>query len=142
MLPEVNKTYNLTKDLEGCSIAGASSRAISACTVAWERPDQFRKVISLIGGFTNIRGGDAYLGEVRETERKPIRVFIQDGVLDHGNPRDASRDWHLRNRAMVAALKQERYGMPLAFGEGGHSDDHGDAILPDILRRIWRHDPK
>jgi len=31
-----------------------------AFTVAWERPDQFRKVISHIGSFTNIRGGHVY----------------------------------------------------------------------------------
>jgi len=30
---------------------------ICAFTVAWERTDQFRKVLSTIGSFTNIRGG-------------------------------------------------------------------------------------
>ena len=49
LLPEVGKTYNLTKDPEGRAIGGSSSGAICAWTVAWERPDEFRKVISLIG---------------------------------------------------------------------------------------------
>ena len=42
MLPEVGKTYNLTKDPAGRAIGGTSSGAICAFTVAWERPDAFR----------------------------------------------------------------------------------------------------
>jgi enterochelin esterase-like enzyme len=142
LLPEVGKTYNLTKDPEGRAIGGASSGAICAFTVAWERPDQFRKVISLIGSFTNIKGGHMYPEFIRKSERKPIRVFIQDGVNDNRNPIDPRMDWHLQNQAMVAALKEKGYDMTHVFGEGGHSDDHGGAILPDILRWIWRDYPK
>ena len=47
MLPEVGKTYNLTKDPAGRAIGGASSGALCAFTVAWHRPDQFRNVISM-----------------------------------------------------------------------------------------------
>ena len=43
ILPEVGKKYNLTKDPEGRAICGVSSGGICAFTVAWERPDQFRK---------------------------------------------------------------------------------------------------
>ncbi len=43
---------------------------------------------------------------------------------------------------MVAALKEKGYDMTNVFGEGGHSDDHGGAILPDILRWLWRDYPK
>ena len=46
ILPEVGKTYNLTTDPEQRAIAGSSSGGICAFTVAWERPDAFRKVIS------------------------------------------------------------------------------------------------
>ena len=78
MLPEVGKNYNLTKDPDGRAIGGTSSGAICAFTVAWERPDEFRKVISCIGSFTNIRGGHVYPDLVRKTDSKPIRIFIQD----------------------------------------------------------------
>lgn len=142
ILPEVGKTYNLTKDPEGRAIGGASSGAICAFTVAWERPDQFRKVISLIGSFTNIRGGHVYPDLVRKADRKPIRVFIQDGIHDLRNPRDPRRDWHLQNQAMVAALTEKGYDVKHVFGEGGHSDDHGGALLPEILRWLWRDYPK
>ncbi len=142
LLPEVGKTYNLTKDPEGRAIGGASSGAICAFTVAWERPDQFRKVISLIGSFTDLRGGHVYPDLVRKAEKKPIRVFIQDGTKDNRNAQRPTRDWHLQNQAMVAALTEKGYDMAHVFGDGTHSDNHGGAILPDILRWIWRDYPK
>ncbi|HXT41084.1 MAG TPA: alpha/beta hydrolase-fold protein, partial [Candidatus Angelobacter sp.] len=52
ILPAVGKKYNLTKDPEGRAIAGISSGAICAWTVAWERPGEFRKVLSAVGSFT------------------------------------------------------------------------------------------
>jgi enterochelin esterase family protein len=142
MLPEVGKSYNLTKNPAGRAIGGASSGAICAFTVAWERPAAFRKVISLIGSFTNIRGGHVYPDLVRKSDRKPIRVFVQDGIHDNRKPDNPARDWYLQNQAMVAALKEKGYDMKYVFGEGGHSDDHGGAILPDILRWLWRDYPK
>ncbi len=54
ILPEVGKTYRLTDDPEGRAIQGNSSGGICAFTVAWERPDAFRKVVSYIGSFTSI----------------------------------------------------------------------------------------
>jgi len=142
MLPEVGKRYNLTKDPKGRAIGGASSGAIAAFTVAWERPAEFRNVISLIGSFTNLRGGHVYPELVRKSDPKPIRVFIQDGIHDNRNPANPERDWYLQNQAMVAALKEKGYDMTHVFGEGNHSDNHGGAILPEILRWIWRDYPK
>src|SRR5690606_29810236 len=54
LLPEVGKTYRLTDDVDGRAIGGTSSGAICAFTVAWHRPDVFRKVISMIGSYTSI----------------------------------------------------------------------------------------
>jgi enterochelin esterase-like enzyme len=141
MLPEVGKKYNLTKDPAGRCIGGSSSGAICAFTVAWERPDQFRKVISLIGSFTNIRGGHVYPELVRKTEPKPIRIFLQDGSNDLRSPKNLQKDWHLQNQAMVAAFKEKGYDMKFEFGEGAHSDEHGGSIMPEILRWMWRDYP-
>ncbi|MFG0332635.1 MAG: alpha/beta hydrolase, partial [Maioricimonas sp. JB049] len=49
ILPAVGKQYNLSDDPECRAICGASSGGICAFTVAWERPDDFRKVVSQIG---------------------------------------------------------------------------------------------
>jgi hypothetical protein len=51
------------------------------------------------------------------------------------------RDWYLQNQKMVAALKEKGYDMAHVFGKGGHSDDHGGAMLPQMLRWIWRDFP-
>ena len=141
ILPEVAAKYNLTTDPTGRAIGGSSSGGICAFTVAWHRPDQFRNVISLIGSFTNIHGGHVYPQLVRDATNKPIRVFLQDGVNDLRSPNDLDRDWHLQNQAMVAALTERKYDMAYVFGEGGHSDDHGGAILPEMLQWIWRDYP-
>jgi enterochelin esterase-like enzyme len=140
VLPEVGKTFNLTKDPDGRCIGGTSSGAICAFNVAWERPDIFRKVISCIGSFTNIRGGHVYPEMIRATEKKPIRVFLEDTLRDNPNA-DPRRDWHKQNELMVAALREKQYDMTYLFADGTHSDSHGGSIMPDMLGWIWRDYP-
>ncbi|MCE9566083.1 MAG: esterase family protein [Planctomycetes bacterium] len=135
ILPEVSKTVKLRNDAAGRAICGISSGGICAFTAAWERPDLFSKVLSHIGSFTNIRGGDVYPGLIRKTEKKPLRVFLQDGFGDldnlHGN-------WPQANLAMAASLKFMDYDYKLVMGDGPHGGKHGGAILPDSLRWLWR----
>ncbi len=137
MLPEVAKSYNLRKDAAGRAIGGISSGGICAFTVAWERPDLFGNVLSHVGSFTNIRGGDVYPGLIRKTQRnpKPIRVFLQDGDNDLDN---AFGNWPLANRQMAAALKFAKYDYQFVMGTEGHNGKHGGAILPESLRWLWR----
>lgn len=126
---------NLSPDPELRAIGGQSSGGICAFTVAWERPDQFRKVLSHIGSFVNIRGGHHYPALIRKTERKPLRVFLQDGSNDlnnlHGN-------WPLANQQMASALQFAGYDYKFVFGTGAHNGRHGGTILPDSLRWLWR----
>ena len=135
ILPEVGKTVTLTEDPEGRAICGISSGGICAFTVAWERPDAFRKVLSHVGSFTNIRGGHAYPTLIRKTPKKPLRVFLQDGEKDVDNQFGS---WWLANLQMEAALKFARYDYKFVGGVGGHNDKHGASILPDSLRWLWR----
>ena len=138
ILPAVGQEYSLTDDPQGRAICGISSGGICAFTVAWERPDAFSKVISYVGSFTNIRGGHVYPALIRKTEKKPIRVFLQDGENDldnlHGN-------WPLANREMAAALKFAGYDYRFEMGSEGHNAKHGAAILPEMLRWLWRDYP-
>ncbi len=138
ILPKVESKYKITSDPAGRAICGASSGGICAFTAAWERPDQFSKVISHIGSFVNIRHGDTYPGIIRKTEKKPIRVYLQDGSNDldneHGN-------WPLGNQQMVQALRYKGYDLKFEYGGGAHNGNHGGAILPDALRWIWRDYP-
>jgi enterochelin esterase-like enzyme len=143
LLPELTKDYKISADPNDRAIAGASSGAICAFTVAWQRPDQFRKVISTIGSFTNIKGGHVYPDLIREAEPKPIRVFLQDGLNDNrggrrGGGYDPKWDWHAQNRKMVEALTEKKYDMNYTWGIGTHSNKQGGAIMPDMLRWLWR----
>ena len=136
ILPEVAKSYRLTDDPVRRAIGGISSGGICAFTVAWQRPDAFRKVLSHVGSFTNIRGGHVYPSLIRKTKpAKPIRVLLQAGERDldneHGN-------WWLANQEMVAALRFAGYDYRFEPGPGGHDGKYGGAILPDSLRWLWR----
>jgi enterochelin esterase family protein len=142
ILPEVEKTAKLRRDPESRAIAGLSSGGICAFTVAWERPDQFRKVMSWVGSFTNIasgashrEGGHNYPALIRKLPRKPIRVFLQDGEQDLDGE---AGSWTLANRQMERSLAWAGWDFRSAWGRGFHSPRHGFAIAPDALRWLWR----
>lgn len=142
IIPEVEKTYRLRKDPESRGIAGSSSGAICAFTVAWNRPDAFHKVLSWIGSYVDLAklhgetmGGDDYPSLIRKTDRKPIRVWLQDGRNDLDNP---FGNWWLANLQMERALRYKGYDMVWQPGNGFHSNQHGEATLPTALRWLWR----
>lgn len=135
ILPEVAKSWKLRTDAAGRGICGISSGGICAFTVAWERPDLFRKVLSHVGSFTNIRGGDAYPGLIRKNDVKPIRCFLQDGSGDLDNLHGS---WPISNQQMASALRYMNYDYKFAFGDGGHNGKHGGALLAESLRWLWR----
>lgn len=146
LLPALNKEYNISPDPEHRGIGGASSGAIAAFTVAWERPNHFRKVLSLIGSFTNLRGGHVYPEKIAESEKKPIRVFFQDGRNDNRGQRrggryDQTRDWFYQNVRLAEAMTKKGYDVNYVWGIGRHSQKHGGAILPEMMRWLWRDHP-
>ena len=125
LMPALYKDYNISKDPERHGIGGASSGAIAAFTVAWERPNEFRKVLSMIGSFTNLRGGHAYSDIVRKTDKKPLRVYLQDGRNDNRGrgrdettPYDETRDWFLQNVRLMRALTEKGYDLNYTWGIG------------------------
>ncbi|QDT49118.1 Gluconolactonase precursor [Symmachiella dynata] len=139
ILPEVSKSYNLSEDPNDRAISGASSGAICAFNVAWERPDQFRRVFSTIGTFVGLRGANEFPVLVRKVEPKPIRVFLQDGSNDldlYGG------SWWVANQDMLASLAWAGYDVNHAWGQGGHNGKQGAAILPDAMRWLWRDYPE
>jgi hypothetical protein len=50
----------------------------------------------------------------------------------------ATDNWCSANLTMAAALAERGYDLRLVLGGGGHDPNHGGAILPDALRRLWR----
>ncbi len=142
ILPEVEKTYPLRHDAASRAIGGISSGGICAWTVAWERPNEFSKVLSWVGSFTNIQhgatfreGGHNYEAMVRKAPKRPIRIFMQDGENDLDN---ANGNWPLANQTLAKSLAFAGYDFKFVYGSGFHSDRHGRAIMPDSLRWLWR----
>ncbi|HSG33182.1 MAG TPA: alpha/beta hydrolase-fold protein [Sphingomonadaceae bacterium] len=158
MLPLIARDWSFSDNPAQRAIGGTSSGAIAAFTVAWRHPEAFGNVISMIGSYTSIAAqysdplgppvpaGDLYPRMIRLSPPRPLRIFLQDGSNDldnqHGN-------WFLANQQMLAALEYAnraadargesgpRYEVAHVWGDGGHSDSHGGAILPDILRWLW-----
>ncbi|MGB6220352.1 SMP-30/gluconolactonase/LRE family protein [Haloferula sp.] len=137
LMPKVERELGLkiSNNPDDRAICGASSGAIAAFTVAWERPDQFRRVFSMNGTFVGLRGGNDYPTLIRKTEPKPLRVFLQDGENDlniYGG------DWWMANQAMQRALEFAGYEQDFRWGKGEHNRKHGNAIMPEALRWLWK----
>lgn len=135
IIPAVKKHHNITDDPNQRAIGGSSSGAMAAWTVAWERPDQFRKVLSFIGSFADVHGGHNAPFKVRKEPPKPIRIFLQSGSDDHNIEYG---DWALANQTMASALAFANYDYRFVYGNGQHDAKHANAILPDALRWLWR----
>lgn len=146
LLPRLYANYNISRDADRHGIAGWSSGAIAAFTVAWQRPDHFRKVLSGIGTFVDLAGGHVYPELVRAGEKKPIRIFMIDGRNDNRGPSadgeyDVNRDWFYQNVRLKDALVEKGYDVNYAWGIGVHSHDMGGAMLPEMMRWLWRDHP-
>jgi len=137
LIPELEKSYNLTDDSEMRAICGISSGGICAFTVAWERPNYFKKVVSHIGSFTDIRGGHVYPALVRKHAKRDIKVFLQDGSGDLDNQ---FGNWWLANQQMASSLAYRDYDYKFVKGTGAHNGKHGGSILPETLKWLWGED--
>ena len=137
ILPEVARRFalRLTDDPNLRAIGGSSSGGIAAFTAAWNRPDAFRRVLTFVGSFTDLRGGNVYPELVRKREPLPLRIYQQDGKNDQDIYGGA---WFEANQELAAALKFAGYDHQFVVGEEGHNNRHGRAILPDALRWLWR----
>jgi enterochelin esterase family protein len=147
LMPALYKDYNISKDPDRHGIGGSSSGAIAAFIVAWERPNDFRKVLSIVGSFVNLRGGDVYPERVLASEKKPIRIFLCDGRNDNrgtvrgGSAYDPRRDWFFQNVRLMKALTQKGYDVNYSWGMNLHGQKFGGAIMPDMMRWLWRDGP-
>ena len=146
LIPEVAKKYNLSKDPNDHAISGVSTGAVGAFMAAWNRPDQFHRVLSFIGTFVAMKGADGLPALIRKTEPKPIRIFLQDGKNDHVVPTEPygtfyAGSWPINNQVMLEAFQSAGYDAKLVIGEEGHNMKQGAAIMPEALRWLWRGYP-
>lgn len=139
ILPAVRQRFGaVLKDApESWAICGGSSGGNCAFTAAWNRPDQFRRVLSFVGSFAQIPGGNLYPDLIRETPPKPLRVFLQANRYDLYFDQ-SEYNWYSNNLLVAAALAERGYDHRLVLGDGAHSPNFGGVILPDALRWLWR----
>ena len=145
VLAEVGAQYNLRPDAYSHAITGASSGGICSFNAAWQMPEYFSRVLSLIGSFTNIQwkenpairdGGQDYPDKILREPKRNIRVWLQDGSEDMENPHWGS--WPLANIRMANSLKTMDYDFHFAFGRGTHNGAQGAAEFPESMIWLWR----
>jgi enterochelin esterase family protein len=149
VLAEVGAKYNLRKDGYSHAITGASSGGICSFNAAWQMPDEFSRVLSLIGSFTSIQwkedpalteGGQDYPDKILREPKRNLRVWLQDGANDMENQRWGS--WPMANIRMANALKTKDYDFHFSFGKGTHNGGQGAAEFPEEMIWLWRdYDP-
>lgn len=141
IIPEVEKQYGvkISSNPDDRGLLGSSSGGIASFVAAWERPDSFHRVVSYVGSFAGLRGGDTIADLIRKVEPKPLRVFMQDGANDQNI---YGGSWVLANQEIASALEYSGYDMKFVVGTEGHSGRQGASIMPDALRWLWRDYPK
>ena len=93
-------------------------------------------VLSTIGSFTNLAGGNVYPSLIRKTERKPLRVYQEDSTGDVDNQ---FGNWPIANQQVHAALKYMGYDCRFdyaALAQGGC-----EAGVEPERRSTRGHDP-
>jgi len=139
LLPEAGKHVRISANPNDRGLAGSSSGGIAAFNAAWNRPDQFRRVLCFIGSFVNLRGGEVLASHIRKFEPQPLRVFLQDGAKDNNL---YAGTWWIANQDVAGALDYSGYEYRFVTGTEQHNMKHGGAILPDAMRWLWAGYPK
>ncbi|MDE1161905.1 MAG: alpha/beta hydrolase-fold protein [Acidobacteriaceae bacterium] len=135
------KPIRLIDNPDARAIAGSSTGGIGSFTVAWQHPEAFHRVFTSIGTFVGMRGGESYYVQVRKTEPKPIRIFMEDGVNDEWAGAEMG-DWWMSNLTMSRALEFAGYDVRHMWGAGTHNSAHAKAIFPEAVRWLWHDWPQ
>ena len=140
ILHVVAARFKLRTDGNSRAIMGGSSGGFCSLNAAWCRPDAFQRVVSMVGSFTPMRGGHSLAAQVRLTEAKPLKVFLQGGAQDLDV---ANGKWWTANLEMLSALQFAGYDVQHVWDErAGHNEFHCNMICPDALRWVWQDYPK
>jgi enterochelin esterase family protein len=146
LLPEVYAKYNIRKDAYSRAIQGQSSGGIAALTVAFNHPESFSRVYTVVGSFTALQwkpgeldGGNIYPFKVRREPKRNLRVWMNDGSEDQ---EANSGSWPLQNIQLANSLKLKGYDFHFSFGGGSHHAALAASELPQCLTWLWRdYDP-
>jgi len=153
VLPKISADFKVkfTSDPEGRATMGGSSGGSAAFSMAWFRPDLYRRVLTYSGTYVNQQSPlnpDSPHGAweyhehlIPQTDKKPLRVWLEVSENDNGSTRDEAslHNWVLANQRMAAALKAKGYPYRYVFAQAaGHTDYRVPAqTLPGALEWLW-----
>jgi len=146
-----------TKDPWGRCVMGCSSGGAAALSMAWFRPDLFRRVIAYSGTFVDQQDDDApeekdyplgaweyHSGKklIATSEKKPLRIFthVSDRDLRFRDPEETYHNWVMAGKRTAAALEAKGYDHRFVFSlDTRHCDGRVfEHTLADTLVWIWR----
>lgn len=147
----------LTQNPWGRAVIGCSSGGAAALSMAWFRPDLFRRVVAYSGTFVDQQDDDAAeeaqypLGAweyhssmklIERSEQKPLRIFthVSENDLRAKDPEETYHNWVMAGERTAAALKAKGYHYRYVFSRVSR---HCDArvfehTLADTLVWLWR----
>ncbi|MGV3754014.1 MAG: alpha/beta hydrolase [Verrucomicrobiota bacterium] len=153
VLPRIEKEYHLkfTKDPDGRATMGGSSGGSAALSMAWYRPDLYRRVLTYSGTYVDQqspkstetpRGAWEYHATlIPNSERKPLRIWLEISEKDNGWNRDEAslHNWVMANQRMAAVLKAKGYPYRYVFAEAAsHTDGRVTRqTLAGALEWLW-----
>jgi len=141
----------------GRAVIGCSSGGAAAMSMAWFRPDLFRRVMAYSGTFVDQQDDDAPeeakfpLGAweyhssmklIEKSEKKPLRIFthVSENDLRAKDREETYHNWVMAGERTAAALKAKGYHHRYVFSKAtGHCDKRVfEETLADTLLWIWR----
>jgi enterochelin esterase-like enzyme len=153
VLPKISADYKVTftTDPEGRATMGGSSGGSAAFTMAWFRPDLYRRVLTYSGTYVDQQsppnpesphGAWEYHEHlIPQSEKKPLRLWLHVSENDNGSKLDEAslHNWVMANQRMAAALKAKGYPYRYVFAESaGHTDERVTRqTLPGALEWLW-----
>ena len=152
-LVEAKCNVKLTKDPNARATMGCSSGASCALSMAWYRPDLYRRVLSYSGTYVNQQwppseetphGAWEYHERlIPNSPAKPLRIWMEVSDRDLYNPnvmRDEMHDWVVANENMAKVLAEKGYQYQFVFARNAtHCDDAVKRqTLPEALEWLWK----
>ena len=147
----------ITANPWGRATMGCSSGGAAAMTMAWFRPDLFRRVIAYSGTFVDQQDDDAPeeakyplgaweyhsgLKLIANSPRKPLRLFthVSENDLRAKDAEETYHNWVMAGERTAAALRDKGYHYRYVFSRAtGHCDSKVfEHTLADTLVWTWR----
>jgi enterochelin esterase-like enzyme len=158
--PEIKAVFPrlaFTANPWGHAVLGCSSGGAAALTMAWFRPDLFRRVIAYSGTFVDQQDDDAPeeadfplgaweyhsgLQLIEKGEKKPLRIFthVSEHDIREDDPENTQHNWVMAGKRTSAALEAKGYDHRFVLSLATrHCDGRVfEQTLADTLVWIWR----